>query len=721
MRFTASSIDSFICYYLHLGFEAIFIYADDPHDPLVGIARRYPAERVSVIPRDAALEREYPSLPSWRRLALFAPTEVQARQQLHCEHCMAACAARGLDWLLHVDSDELLWLPRRAAALQHHLRHLSSRGALLFTYRNLEAVPERIECSDPFRELSLLKQHPSQLDAAAPRVAAAMAYWEERGGGEFFRFYSNGKSIARVGRGVRVCASVHEWELPSEAGGAHGGFTNNPRLRLSNYIPHQRVVVDEACGGVILHFPVCSFAAFWAKRWAALGYASPNHRFRGATGGFDQQAHALALRERRAEAEALYRRAMMIESEAEVARQVGAGVCVRMSELAPFVEGARAYWMGRRREAVGAGEAKMRAAVLLAMEEGVDEAVRMAREAQRLLQRGLVEAAELSCPPSTLFRRLLSVLLPRVAASSLSLLPSDRLSFDLTGYCKHPYAAKAITAAQVAQLLREGVVHLPSAVPLDICAALDAEARRLDGELLDASTTRSHARSAWIHFDEAPPRAPPPAKHVGPPLPPEWYGACVPTSAESFPALCGAVRFLRGLAAAIEDLSDLRLAVPRAAQLHLHLEGGTSEARPPNSGWPDTNIEVSAALFLGAAEAHGTVECHPHEGRVVHVPAAPGGILLTLARRVRKVVPPAAGGEARRWLTMQIFSCWVRSGDGDRILGMSQACAPRVEGPAGSLPHRHSSPAMQERMNQTREAIQPIVQSKRGMQLAKAT
>ena len=43
----------------------------------------------------------------------------------------------------------------------------------------------------------------------------------------------------------------------------------------------------------VLHFAVCSFPVFWRKRWAALGYASPNHRFRGVSGGIDQCAAAL--------------------------------------------------------------------------------------------------------------------------------------------------------------------------------------------------------------------------------------------------------------------------------------------------------------------------------------------------------------------------------------------------------------------------------------------
>ena len=39
----------------------------------------------------------------------------------------------------------------------------------------------------------------------------------------------------------------------------------------------------QAGGAVLLHYAVCDLELFRRKRWAALGYASPNHRFRGAS------------------------------------------------------------------------------------------------------------------------------------------------------------------------------------------------------------------------------------------------------------------------------------------------------------------------------------------------------------------------------------------------------------------------------------------------------
>ena len=144
----------------------------------------------------------------------------------------------------------------------------------------------------------------------------------------------------------RMCeaASVHEFKLGPHGGTAHGGggtattgaaiagaatteaaaaaaaaaamaalhargLTNNRQLGASSYVPHRRATVEEvrgalalwrcarACnptcpslqphvsqagGAVLLHYAVCDLDVFWRKRWAALGYTSPNHRFRGA-------------------------------------------------------------------------------------------------------------------------------------------------------------------------------------------------------------------------------------------------------------------------------------------------------------------------------------------------------------------------------------------------------------------------------------------------------
>ena len=508
MAYNSSSLDSFICYYLFLGFSTLYLYLDDAADATFQIARRYPADRVRVRLRDASLRIEWERMPSWTRLVLCADTEVQARQLLNCEHAIARIRAQAAprdEWLLHIDSDELLFLPAAAAdlaaarvsdALQGHLAYLEKLGAILFTYRNLEGVPEALTCDDALRSISLFKEHPSRLDERVPAVARAVRYWTSasNAGGELFRFYTNGKSIVRVQDAVTTAVSVHEWSLPSKQVAAAAGFTNNAQLCHSSYVFHQVMQTDEAGGAVLLHFAVCSFDTFWRKNWAALGYASPNHRFRGGGGGIDLRSCALSRQNRHGEAEALYRRSMMVCNADELTRQLSSGVCLRVdvgslvaagraalmpsirtpshvplptlrpslehlpaATLAPppwLTEEARASMTVAERSVREQALAAVRGDALLvefaskALDEAIGQAHAMAAEAAAADEGLPCELARrrLTLGPAATTARgsgdatrdnvhvgLFACVLPRAARNALLLLPLARMRFDLSG------------------------------------------------------------------------------------------------------------------------------------------------------------------------------------------------------------------------------------------------------------------------------------------------
>lgn len=179
---------------------------------------------------------------------MYVDTEVQARQQLNCEHALAQARSEGVRFLLHVDSDELLYVPfelpqkegrdvqsasqaavcqdpfptagppwrsvlfEARAALRGHLAHLESLHALQFTYVNLEAVPEVEDSSDPFTSVTLFKTHPSQLKVTTMAARRALSHWTEApaSGGQFFRFYTNGKSLVRVDDEITTVSFVNE-------------------------------------------------------------------------------------------------------------------------------------------------------------------------------------------------------------------------------------------------------------------------------------------------------------------------------------------------------------------------------------------------------------------------------------------------------------------------------------------------------------------------------
>src|ERR1044071_3813734 len=128
LRNAGPSLDSFIRYHLSLGFERMFLFFDDPNDPDIAIARRYP-RRVTVIPHDENLRR------SWRQTRQFSlfthfshfiDREVMARQMLNTEVAIGLAMKEGFDWLLHIDCDELFYSPGQTAS--EHFSELSNKG-----------------------------------------------------------------------------------------------------------------------------------------------------------------------------------------------------------------------------------------------------------------------------------------------------------------------------------------------------------------------------------------------------------------------------------------------------------------------------------------------------------------------------------------------------------------------------------------------------------------
>lgn len=101
--------------------------------------------------------------------------DVQARQMLVAEHALFEAQRERFQWLLHVDADEVLFLPDEE-------RHPDARKFFYevpehFTsvrFANLEAVPEAPEVADPFRDVTLFKMNPALLQelGVEPRILA---------------------------------------------------------------------------------------------------------------------------------------------------------------------------------------------------------------------------------------------------------------------------------------------------------------------------------------------------------------------------------------------------------------------------------------------------------------------------------------------------------------------------------------------------------------------
>ena len=169
-EFAGSTLDSYIRWHVHIGFEHLFLFVDDPTRDVVSLAigDAWPRELVTVIRRDAKLkERQEVECTLWGDLGRFYEDEVQARQSLNAELAVSMARARNLRWLLHIDVDELFYTS--APSIHAHFARLDSLGVSQMTYANHEAVPERSDIGDYFRGATLFRRHHFEVSSLVER------------------------------------------------------------------------------------------------------------------------------------------------------------------------------------------------------------------------------------------------------------------------------------------------------------------------------------------------------------------------------------------------------------------------------------------------------------------------------------------------------------------------------------------------------------------------
>lgn len=267
--------DSWAAYHLAIGFSHLFIYFDDADElAAVDLGARFPAERVTCMAHDQSLRAAWKRMP--RNAAALVPhstKEVQTRQQLNARHAVGLAVRRGdLEWLLHIDGDEL-FDPGPGGSAAAHFAGLSAARVATFCYANWEAVPEAHGIVDPFREVTLFKRCLEAVEPTA-EARAAVDFWQARQEGAFFYYYDNGKAAVRVHPDA-VPLSVHEW-LPGTEEGMRHWYSNLRecwvgRGQLGGIVQHR------PSDARILHYPCYHDDSLWV-RWRR---GNDNYRLRG--------------------------------------------------------------------------------------------------------------------------------------------------------------------------------------------------------------------------------------------------------------------------------------------------------------------------------------------------------------------------------------------------------------------------------------------------------
>ncbi|XP_021724213.1 glycosyltransferase-like KOBITO 1 [Chenopodium quinoa] len=168
---------------------------------------------VKVIPRTIELEKQQAKSRIWNETwlsnAFHKPCngELFVKQTLNMEMAIVMARDSGMEWIFHIDTDELV---HPAGTQNYSVAELLAKvpsdvDAIVLS--NYESAVERDDIKEPFIEVSLFKKNfahlPNDTNFKLYKLAA-------RGNPNYFLTYGNGKSAARIQDHLRP-NGAHRW------------------------------------------------------------------------------------------------------------------------------------------------------------------------------------------------------------------------------------------------------------------------------------------------------------------------------------------------------------------------------------------------------------------------------------------------------------------------------------------------------------------------------
>lgn len=213
----------FAFYHLNTGMDALILFFDDPEDP--AIERLRPFGRITVI----ACDDTY-----WQAAGISRNASIEARQIFNADRGLSIAKTMHMDWIIHIDSDELIYTRVPLGEL------LSGAESDVVRFDIREAIPRNPNAKEAFDGISLFKRPSSRLKRAIVILLGCRHAVYHR---EYFRGHLESKSAVRVDADIPGMG-IH-WPK-------HSGMSSG-------------IVTDERI--VLLHFESCSFSA-WNEKWA---------------------------------------------------------------------------------------------------------------------------------------------------------------------------------------------------------------------------------------------------------------------------------------------------------------------------------------------------------------------------------------------------------------------------------------------------------------------
>ena len=197
-------INDWVNYHLNKGIKKIYIISDDPNENL----KINPDNRVVIFKNNSEWREKLKNIDYLRKFYNKYDKEVMSRQILNFAHVRDITRNTNLNWLLHIDCDELFYLEGK------DLNQIFNDNYDIIRFKNYEMIPENDNYQNCFREGTKFLTNKTKYIA-----------------------YSNGKSAVKINSDA-IIAGVH-------------GFMGGRTLESEN--------------GKILHYPSCNFEEYIRK------------------------------------------------------------------------------------------------------------------------------------------------------------------------------------------------------------------------------------------------------------------------------------------------------------------------------------------------------------------------------------------------------------------------------------------------------------------------
>jgi hypothetical protein len=251
LKTSVSATRDFVGYHLRAGIDRLYLFFDDPSDEAIAAFRGI--ERVTCVRCDAS---------HWRRLDVPSDASVEERQEANATYALHHARTEGIDWVAHIDSDELLH--SRAKPLRSFFER-APRDTDVLMFPVMEAAPQQMEYAHPFSEITLFKHCPwvpvpNNMYSMRPidrmRLWLRMQWWRRR------------KQLATLAGCTH--SNIIRRYLLGHMDGKSAVRPSAPVARYPSHRPHparsQTLQAEVVRGASLLHFDCQGFAS-WKTKW----------------------------------------------------------------------------------------------------------------------------------------------------------------------------------------------------------------------------------------------------------------------------------------------------------------------------------------------------------------------------------------------------------------------------------------------------------------------